>query len=87
MRDRSPETNYERLAVIALYHRDVLGKGNIHKDDFPEWFEKAGQPVPKNLPRDIRKAQRKSLIGEASSEEDCYFPTRTAEQKLSGSNG
>lgn len=79
--------NPQRLAAIALYHRDVLSKGRIHKDDFPKWFEKAGRSAPANLSRDLKKAVKRNLVAESESEEDHYYPTNGAEETLLSNNG
>jgi hypothetical protein len=78
--------NYERLAAIALYHREVLGRGTVHRDEFPTWFERAGRSAPSNLTRDLKNAVKENLIAESTEEDNRYYPTNDAEQKLSENN-
>lgn len=86
MNDVGASNNYERLAAITLYNRDILEKDRVHREEFPSWFEKAGRSAPSNLPRDIKNAQGKGLIAESHGEDDCYYPTKKAEKRLSKSD-
>lgn len=87
MSDLGASNNPQRLAAIALYHRDILGKGMVRKDQFPKWFEKAARSAPKNLTRDLKNAVKRNLIAESTSEEDHYYPTSGAKEKLLEDSG
>lgn len=84
MNEVGANNNFQKLAAIALYHDMYLGKNTVRRDKFPEWFEKAGLSVPKNLPRDIRNSVKRTLIAESTSEENRYYATEAAKEKLLG---
>lgn len=83
--DANPGNNFERIAAVALYHREVLGQARVPRDDIPKWFQRAGRAVPKNLSRDIRYALKRGLIAEDHAEADKYYVTRKGEELLRSS--
>jgi hypothetical protein len=85
MADLKIDSNVERIAAVALYARDVLGQSRIEKSEITDWFQRAGHPAPKNLPRDIQSAIKKRLIAEDNSETGLYFVTATGEKELRAS--
>lgn len=78
--------NFQRIAAIALYHREHLGEQFVAQRDLPGWFERAGRSAPKNLSRDVREAIKRRLIAERTEEDGQLFVTGTGEEQLR-SNG
>lgn len=77
--------NFQRIAAIALYHREYLGERFVEQQDLPTWFERAGRSAPKNLSRDVREATKRRLIAERTEEEGQLFVTGTGEEQLRSS--
>lgn len=79
--------NAERIAGIALFLRDVLKRNRVRRDELAEWFQRAGEPAPRNLPRDIRSAVTQRLIAEDHARTGEYLVTETGVRALQGAKG
>lgn len=82
--DLNISSNPERIAGIALFAREVLGRDRIQRDELPEWFQRAGQPAPKNLLRDLKTAVAQRLIAEDHTRAGEYLVTDTGTKTLRG---
>jgi hypothetical protein len=71
----STRTIPEKIAATGAYYRLHLGKQSFSKEDIVEGFEAAGEPLPRNLYRDISKSLRASLISPKSGLEGTYYVT------------
>lgn len=80
----SISSNLERIAGIALYAKEKLGRSRITKDDALTWFQKAGEPAPKNIHRDFRKAIEQKILAEDHTESGQYYLTATGLNRLRG---
>lgn len=76
--------NQDRIAGIALYLRDHLGEIRVPRDDFPIWFQRAGEPAPKNPIRDLNRTVAKKLIAEDHERPGEFFITSTGEKRVNG---
>lgn len=76
--------NQDRIAGIALYLREYLGEDRVPRDDLLAWFERAGEPAPKNLNRDLSQAVRKKLVAEDHQRPGEFFVTSTGEDRVKG---
>lgn len=85
MADLQVNSNTDRIAAVALYSRDQLSTPQITKDDIPDWFKKAGEAAPKNLPRDLSNAVKRRLIAEDHTDSGHYYVTATGERTLRNS--
>lgn len=74
--------NRERIAAILQYLSIYHNKNNVHKDVIPDWFQRAREPAPKNLSRDLNTAVSEKLIAEDFDNPDHYYITKTGRQKL-----
>jgi hypothetical protein len=75
-------SNLERIAGIALYAKEKLDRSRITKDEALIWFQKAGEPAPKNIHRDFRKAIEQKIIAEDHNEAGQYYLTATGTNRL-----
>lgn len=82
--DLKISSNPERIAGVALFAREVLGRERILREEIPEWFQRAGQPAPKNLFRDLKNAVAQRLISEDHARAGEYLVTETGVKALRG---
>src|SRR5690625_265587 len=74
--------NPERIAGIILYLKEHHSVQSVNRGELPQWFKRAGAPVPKNMPRDLNNAVKAKLISEDPDAADNYFVTATGERFL-----
>jgi hypothetical protein len=77
-------SNPERIAGVALFLRETMGRDTVSKDDLPTWFQRAGQPAPKNIHRDIKDAVAQRLIAEDHAHAGEFLVTDTGVRVLRG---
>lgn len=77
-------TNYDRIAAFCLYAREYLDRETVSQDALPRFFERAGRPVPKNLPRDVKKAVKRGLVSRSHEDGDALYVTASGEEMLYG---
>jgi len=70
---RSPD----KIAAIGVYLKDHNHKDLFTKDDVQKGFEDAGEPVPGNLPRDVKWAVKAGWIAPKSGAAGQYYVTNT----------
>jgi hypothetical protein len=77
-------SNPERIAGIALFVREILGRDRVARDELPEWFQRAGQPAPRNLIRDVKNAVAQRLITEDHARAGEYLVTESGIRAVRG---
>jgi hypothetical protein len=82
--DLNIRSNPERIAGIALFLREALDRETVARDELPAWFQRAGQPAPKNLIRDVKAAVAQRLIAEDHARGGEYLVTETGVRTLRG---
>lgn len=76
-------SNAEKIAAIAHYYRNHLGREGLPKDEILRAFQTAGEAPPKNLSRDLQRAVSKRLVAADTVRDDLYYITNTGLAKLS----
>ena len=77
-----PKRNVDKIATIALYLREHQEKDRFSKEDIPYWFEKAAEPVPKNIPRDIKWAVKNGWVSATNGDNELYYLTTTGAEAV-----
>lgn len=78
LNDKNASTNPQKIAAVAAYLKDRDYK-SVTIEVFKQNFERAAEPVPRNITRDIRDAVRFGWIAESHKEQGAYFITATGE--------
>lgn len=76
-RRAEPRKIPEKLATIGAYFQKVIEKDSFTLDDLRGQFRAVNEPVPGNLPRDLKVAQGAGWIAEEHDQRGEYFVTRT----------
>lgn len=80
----------QKMAVLAAYSKEHLSREMIGRDEFKQLFQRASEPVPKNLPRDLRVALDQGWLAEAHDDPSQLYLTGTGQTAVSqgfGGNG
>jgi hypothetical protein len=64
-----------KITAIGAYGKEQHGKATFGRDDIREGFVDAGEPLPQNLPRDIKKAIRAGYIASSPNGADTFYVT------------
>lgn len=82
LEELSIKNNSERIAGILFYLKEHEGLETVNRAQIPGWFQKAGQPPPKNFPRDLNKAVSTSIISEDLGKAGHYYVTTKGKKLL-----
>lgn len=76
-RRADPRKIPEKLTTIGSYFQQVMGRGSFTSDDLRGQFRSVNEPVPGNLPRDLKVALGEGWIAEEHDQTGQYFVTRS----------
>lgn len=85
VRDKSPGTNAQRIALFAYYRDRHEGIPRFTRDDLKAYFAKAKEQPPRNYDRDFVEAVKKGWIHEDGAES--YVTSKGIETVESGFAG
>lgn len=85
VREKSPGTNAQRIALFAYYRDKHEGIPRFTRDDLSAYFAKAKEQPPKNYDRDFVEAVKKGWIHEDGAES--YVTSKGIETVESGFAG
>ncbi|MCI4330267.1 MAG: hypothetical protein L3K19_00250 [Thermoplasmata archaeon] len=71
------DSNPAKIAAIGAHSRAYHRKPTFSRDDLRAAFVSAGEPMPRNLPRDIKKAVRAGYIAPSPGNDAGYYVTAT----------
>jgi hypothetical protein len=81
LNEKSPKTNPQKIVVIASF----LGQKDfksITTPLFKQYLQDAGEPIPKNITRDIKEAISLGWLAESYKHDGSYFVTAAGEKKI-----
>ncbi len=81
--EKFPKTNPQKITVVAYYLRDFLNQRTFSLDDIKIQFERAAEPIPQNLYRDLKQTVFSGWISE-SAEIGKFFLTTSGESAVQG---
>lgn len=85
IRDKSPATNSQRIALFAYYRERVEGLPRFSREDLRGYFAMAKEPPPGNYDRDFSAAAKQGWIHEDGAES--YLTSRGLETVEAGFGG
>lgn len=77
--------NAEKIAAVVLYLKEQRDQPLTSRDELPNWFQKAGEAIPKNITRDLATAVKQRLVAEDHTSAGHYYVTGTGEKALRSS--
>jgi len=78
----SPKRNPDKILCFASYLIDVQGRECFEPDEIKPLFQKCGEPIPKNFPRDFRWTISNGWLDESLENSGQFFITNTGRQAL-----
>ncbi|TGM74354.1 hypothetical protein [Leptospira bouyouniensis] len=74
-----------KIVATGIYLKNTEGKQYFTIDDIKTNFPKAGEPLPKNLSRDIKSTLQLAWISPSNDNESEYYVTNTGEEQFDNS--
>ena len=73
--DRAAKRSPDKIAAIGCYLKEHRSQLSFNRADLEGLFEDAAEPVPKNMPRDIKWATRVGWISPKNDDKGTYYVT------------
>ena len=83
MLEPRPKTSVEWITAFAYYMKYYENKHTFSSKEIKEYFKAAGEPIPSNIPRDLKNALRRGYIA-LDRESKSYYITRLGEEFIRG---
>ncbi len=65
----------DKIAAIGAFLRKHRGQQSFTRSDLEIMFEEAAEPIPRNMPRDIKWAVRVGWVAQKSGDKGVYYVT------------
>lgn len=77
-----PKRTPDKIAAIGVYIKDQEKKDVFSKAEIEKAFEDAGEPIPKNMPRDMKWAVKAGWIAPKSGAKGKFYVTHTGREAV-----
>lgn len=78
----NPKRNPDKILCFASYITDVLGHESFEPDEVKPYFQKCGEPTPKNFARDFRWAVINGWLDESPYNAGQFYITTSGRKAL-----
>jgi len=80
LEDSGAKTIAEKVVVIGRFLRDQEDRATFSRDENKARFRTAGEPIPRNFPRDFQKAVRAGWVAEDHEKPGEFYITRRGDE-------
>jgi hypothetical protein len=77
-----PKRAPDKITAIGEFLRQHGGKADFKVEDIIQGFEDAAEPVPKNLPRDMKWTTNAAWIAPRSGTKGAYYVTKSGQEAV-----
>ena len=77
-----PKRNPDKVVAIGLFLKTHRNRTTFTSADLESGFEEAAEPVPGNLPRDVKWAVKNAWIAPSTGEKGSYYVTAEGQKAV-----
>ncbi|GGJ14470.1 hypothetical protein GCM10010885_24660 [Alicyclobacillus cellulosilyticus] len=78
----NPRRNPDKILCFASYIIDILGRESFEPEEIKPYFQKCGEPTPKNFSRDFRWAVSNGWLDESLNNPGQFYITSSGRKAL-----